>query len=40
LSYFYRATFPDEYYFSVDEIEEEVERPKDAIEATDKQLAI
>jgi hypothetical protein len=36
LSYFHRVTFLDEYYFSVDETEEEVERPEDAVEATDE----
>jgi hypothetical protein len=40
LSYFYRVIFPDEYYFSIDETEEQVERPKDAVEATDKQLTV
>ena len=40
LSYFHRVIFPDEYYFSIDETEEQAERPEDAVEATDEQLAV
>jgi hypothetical protein len=40
LSYFYRVIFLDEYYFSIDEIEEQAERPEDAVEATDEQLTV
>ena len=40
MSYFHRVIFPDEYYFSIDETEEQAERPEDAVEATDEQLAV
>jgi len=40
LSYFHRVIFLDEYYFSIDKTEEQAERPEDAIEATDQQLAV
>jgi hypothetical protein len=31
--------FPDEYYFDIEDTDEQVERPKDIVEATDEQLA-
>ena len=39
LSYFHRVVFPDDYYFSAENTEEQVERPEDVVEATDEQLA-
>jgi hypothetical protein len=31
--------FPNEYYFDIEDTDEQAERPKDVIEATDEQLA-
>ena len=39
MSYFHRVVFPDDYYFSAENTEEQVERPEDVVEATDEQLA-
>ena len=39
LSYFHRVIFPDEYYFEIEDTDEQAERPEDVVEATDEQLA-
>jgi hypothetical protein len=39
LSYFHRVIFPDEYYFDIEDTDEQAERPEDVVEATDEQLA-
>jgi hypothetical protein len=31
---------PDEYYFDIEDTDEQVERPKEVVKATNKQLAI
>ena len=40
LSYFHKVIFPNEYYFDIEDTNEQAERPKDVIIATDEQLAI
>ena len=39
LSYFHRVIFPNEYYFDIEDNDEQTERPEDVVEATDEQLA-
>jgi hypothetical protein len=39
LSYFHRVIFPNEYYFEIEDTDEQAERPEDVVKATDKQLA-
>jgi superfamily II DNA helicase RecQ len=38
LSYFHRVVFPDEYYFDIENTDEQAERPEDVVKATDEQL--
>lgn len=40
LSYFHRVIFPDEYYFDIEDTDEQAERPEDVVAATDEQLAV
>jgi hypothetical protein len=41
VSYFSRVVAPNEYYFSiVAEDDDDIQRPEDVIEATDKQLVV
>jgi hypothetical protein len=39
LAYFHRVIFPDEYYFDIEDTDEQAERPEDVVEVTDEQLA-
>lgn len=40
LSYFHRVIFHDEYYFDIEETDEQAERPEDVVKATDEQLVV
>ena len=40
LSYFHRVIFHDEYYFDIEDTDEQAERPEDVIKATDEQLVV